>query len=93
MSYNYLAKVAYENDPSGVWEILAGQPDSGADTPVDGKAIGGADFGDTDDIASVVDNVNRPPFPLEEDDRVYLIDSEKLRVYHIKDSMNFHRGA
>jgi hypothetical protein len=93
MSYSYLAKVTYENDPSGLWEVLAGKPDGGADQPVDGKAIGASDFGPTDDIASVTDGVNRPPFPLGEDDRVYLIDSEKLRVYHIKDSMNFHRNT
>lgn len=93
MSYSYLARVAYENDPAGAWEVLAGNPNTGADTPVDGKAIGTSDFGDTDDISSVVDGINRPAFPLGEDDRVYLIDSNKLRVYHIKDSMKIHRDT
>lgn len=93
MSQNFLAKVSYEDDPEGVWEVVAGFQDGGQDEVVDGKAIGTADFGNVHDIASVVDEVNRPAFPLGEEDRVYLIDSEKLRVYHIKDSMNFHREA
>lgn len=87
MANFYLSHLVYTaNNPTPErWEVLASDPDN-SDSKLDGLDVA-AEFEEIRDIAAVVDGVVRDVFSSREDDRVYLLDTGTIRVYHRKNSM------
>jgi len=88
--YSYIEKITIGDTatPTVTSTHLAGKL-TGADLfQVDGDAIDEAEFVHILDIASVVDGFSRHAFSSDEENRIYILDQSKLRVYHVRKSMN-----
>lgn len=90
--YSYIEKITVSDTatPTITFTHLAGQLTGSDLYQIDGDAIDEAEFVHVFDIAAVVDGSARQPFSTDETNRIYILDQQKLRVYHMHKSMTLY---